>query len=125
VALSEDEKRVDAMLALFCEGARFRRNAIRLLREYGLTFAQWRVLRTTQRVEKELRDAVSQQAVGQRAGIDDGTVSTAMDELYRRGLVDVSFDALGWSHRIIVTGKGEQIVAATESRFARLCRMGS
>jgi hypothetical protein len=119
VELTRDEMKVDGMLATLHEAARFRRRAIRLLREEELTFVEWRVLRAMHRAIREFRDAVSQQVVAGYAQMDEGSVCVAMNRLGRRGLVDISFDAWGWSERILLNDaalvkleRAERVLAA-------------
>lgn len=118
--LNGDEKKVDALLATLHEAARFKRRAIRLLLELELTFVEWRVLRATQRAVLELDDAVSQQEVARYAVMDEGSVCVAMRRLYQRGLVDIGFDAWGWSERILLMQRGREKLEQAEPRIASL-----
>lgn len=118
--LSDAQLKVDEMLAWLHRGARFKRAAMRVLREQGLRFTEWRVLRAMQRLHGELRDAVSQQAVAKRAEMDEGSVCEVMHRLHRRGLADIGFDQWGWAQRIVVTTHGEETLRDAEERIALL-----
>jgi DNA-binding MarR family transcriptional regulator len=120
VERSDDELRVDELLAVLREGARFRRRATQLLRDEGLSFVEWRVLRATSQARDEQNDAVSQQAVAQFASIDASSVQKGMRRLESRSLVDIGFDQYGWAQRIVVTQKGRELLRRIESLIARV-----
>ncbi|HVY27215.1 MAG TPA: hypothetical protein VHB79_11730 [Polyangiaceae bacterium] len=119
VDLTRDEMRVDAMLAILHEAARFRRRVTRLLRDEELTFVEWRVLRAMHRALREHRDAVSQQVVARHSEMDEGSVCVAMLRLYQRGLVDIGFDAWGWSQRILLNDEALAKLERAERAIAR------
>lgn len=120
VELSEGQVKLDELLARLHRAARFKRLAMRVLRERGLGFTEWRVLRALHRLCDELGHAVSQQAVAKRAEMDEGSVSEVMRRLHRRGLADISFDQWGWAQRIIVTTQGAEALRDAEEQIVRL-----
>jgi DNA-binding MarR family transcriptional regulator len=112
IVRSEDEQYVDQVLRAWVRVMRFARQVRAALRSQGLSFALFRVLEATDRSQRELRDAVSQQDVVHSCGLCKSSVCSLMRTLERRGLVDIGVDEWGFAHRIIVTTSGRASLAA-------------
>jgi DNA-binding MarR family transcriptional regulator len=113
VVLSLEEQRVDAVLAVWLNGVRFRRAAQRALKKHGIGFSQWRVLLATDRIQREYGDAMSQIEVARRLEMDEGTVSAAMRKLFRAGLVDIAPAFWSTLNRVLITTKGRGLLEST------------
>lgn len=118
VVLGANELLVDELLEGWRRGLRFRRIARRVLGKVGLKFAEWQVLRGTARLVRVRDDVVSQQEVARYCILGEGVVSEAMTRLMDIGLLDVGPDAWGWSYRVLVTKKGQGLLARLEARIA-------
>ena len=90
---------------------RWQRAVDQALRPLGLTHTKYLVLAATKAAIDETRDAVSQQAVAERAGLDRATTSDVMRSLDQHGLVarrSDGEDARQW--RISVTSSGTSLL---------------
>jgi len=119
VILERDEE-TDAILGAWTRAVHFRRLAGRALCEWQLTFAQWVVLVSTERAVREAGDAVSQQAVAVRTGMDEAGLSKVMARLDKKAFVDIGPDGWGWSYRVIVTAKGRAALEGAHRSIARV-----
>jgi hypothetical protein len=126
VERSAEERELDAVLAIEARVRAFRRAVEPALRSLGLSLNAFQVLEGTDRLERELRDAVSQQDVARECGLGKSLISKHMRELHRRRLVDIGFDQWGYAQRIILSGTGTRslatarraiVVAAREARL--------
>jgi DNA-binding MarR family transcriptional regulator len=89
---------------------RWQRNLDASLVASKLTHTQYLVLSAAESATEEARDAVTQRAIAERAGLDEVTTSRVARLLTDRGLLDRggSFDHR--AYRIIVTQKGRQLL---------------
>lgn len=118
--------------ALAEEGFRAWRSAMRwqrtvdaALRPLGLTHTRYLVLAAAEQLVRELDDAVAQQGIAARAGLDKVTTSGLARRLEQQGLLDRGpdgVDARAW--RVLVTRRGRDklrrarpLVAAAALRF--------
>ena len=113
-ARAEQWERLDAALAWWLDAARFRRRVDRALRRKGITFAQWRVLRTASRLTEGPTEGVSQRAIGERIQMDANTISAIVKRLTEKGLIDWDVLDRDWSYLILVTKKGYALLEKTE-----------
>lgn len=119
LALSDAEVRADQVLAAWKKAARLRRQANLALGVKGISFSRWRVLHAVDRLERQTGDAVSQLDVVRHTEMDMNTVSAVMRRLAHDDLVSCGFDAWGFSHRIVVTSLGLQLLSSTLDDFLR------
>ena len=122
VARSEDERGVDLALQAWLRAMRFSRRAGVALRPCGLSFALFRVLETTERLQREMRDAVSQQEVARECSLAKSSTCSLMRLLEKRALVDIGFDQWGFAQRIIVTKRGHAVLANARPAIAIAAR---
>jgi len=117
----------DALIRIWIKAMSFRRLAEAELRALDTSFALWWVLYTTDQLIGELDDdhAISQQAVCLRTELDKSTVSYLMGILADRALVDRGPDAFDRSYRIILTKKGQQLLAQSRSAIERAVQLAS
>jgi DNA-binding MarR family transcriptional regulator len=89
---------------------RWQRNLDASLVPVRLTHTQYLVLFAAESVTDETRDAVTQRAIAERAGLDEVTTSRIARLLTDRGLLDRggTLDRRAW--RINVTQKGRQLL---------------
>jgi DNA-binding MarR family transcriptional regulator len=113
--LSDEEREVDAAMAVWTRAARFRRRANYLLRRHGLSFGAWKALDAIDKLVRETGDVVSQLAVIERCESDKSTVSALVKSLTELGLLDWDMDAWGRCYRIFVTKKGTALLAMARS----------
>ena len=105
---------VASLLALekFKNAMRFRRTLHRLLKDLGVSFADWRVLEGLSRLVRQSGEPVSDLEVARELDLGQSSVSRLMTQLFQRGLVDSNIDAWNFSYRVLPTRKSEEIVAA-------------
>ena len=115
--LSDDERRWDAAMVVWRCARQFQRQATRLTKLHGISFARWQLLDVTERLIRQKGDAVSQLEVARGAQVATSTVSEMMGPLMWDGFVDIGPDAWGVSYRIWLTEKGERMVAALRARL--------
>lgn len=90
---------------------RWQRSIDAALRPLGLTHTRFLVLDAAAQVYDERDDAVAQQDIAERAGLDRTTTSRIARRLEEDGLLDRGpdgVDARYW--RVIVTGKGYELL---------------
>ena len=123
----QQELAADALIRTWTRALSFRRAAEAELRAHDTSFALWWVLHTTDQLIRELDDdhAVSQQAVCLRTELGKSTVSNLMGVLADRDLVDRGPDAFDRSYRIILTQKGQQLLAQSWSAIERAVHLAS
>src|SRR3954463_12865370 len=85
--LSREEQTTALALCRFKRAMCFRRRTNRALRQYGISFAQWRALETTWRLSRQTADAVSHLDVSQELELDEASVSRLMHVLSKNGWV--------------------------------------
>jgi predicted transcriptional regulator len=107
-----DEAATLQLLEGFKRGMAFRRNLQRALRWLNVSFAEWRVLEATSRLNRQKRAPVSHLEVARELQLGEGSVSRLMWRLSRRGLVSHDLDGLGLEYRVLMTDESERIVAA-------------
>jgi DNA-binding MarR family transcriptional regulator len=113
VVLSPQEQRVDEVLERWTSAMRFRRTVERSLGAHGVSFSQWRVLYTTDRIEREFSDAMTQVEVARRLDACESTVSAVMQRLWRSGLLDIEPAYWGNLRAVLTADKGRRLLAAT------------
>jgi DNA-binding MarR family transcriptional regulator len=101
---------------LYLSAWRWRRLVEGALKSVELTFTQWLVLQATSDLIRESKNAVNQNAVATRTGLDRMTVSQVMTTLAKLGHVDRGPDAVGRGYRIFVTASGRKALAQSKQR---------
>jgi DNA-binding MarR family transcriptional regulator len=96
--------------ALWREAMRWQRNLDASLVPSRLTHTQYLVLLATESVTDEARDAVTQRAIAERAGLDEVTTSRVVRLLADRGLLDRGGSPDRRAYRITMTQKGRQLL---------------
>jgi DNA-binding MarR family transcriptional regulator len=96
--------------ALWREAMRWQRNLDASLSPLKLTHTQYLVLLSAESATEETRDAVTQRAIAERAGLDEVTTSRVVRLLAERGLLDRGGSLDRRAYRIIVTAKGRQVL---------------
>jgi DNA-binding MarR family transcriptional regulator len=96
--------------ALWREAMRWQRNLDSSLGPHRLTHTQYLVLVAADGATEEAKDAVTQRAVAERAGLDEVTTSRVVRLLADRGLLDRGPSTDRRAYRIVVTQKGRQLV---------------
>jgi DNA-binding MarR family transcriptional regulator len=119
---SEDEEATASLLRSFKLAMKFRRRANRALKSLGVSFAEWRTLEATWRLIRQSRDAVSHLDVAREMELDESSVSRVMHSLSRRRLVSHGPDAFGFAWRIVLSERGEGVVASAYETIAGLGR---
>lgn len=114
---------MDVIVGVWLNAVRFRRLVSRVLRRYGLTFSQWRVLHAAERLIREVDEPVSQLAIARRVDGDEGTVSRVALKLMHEGFLDIGPDGWGWSYRVLVTIKGQQALESIRPEVDRIAAM--
>lgn len=95
---------------------RWRRAVERELASIDLTFTQWLVLDAAQELIEETRDAINQNAIAARTELDKMTISQVVRRLEKQGLVSRG-PAFGRpAIRLMLTAKGERLLAAARVR---------
>ena len=89
--------------AEWLEAMRWRRRVESICAASRLTFAQWLLLHSTQRLIEETKDAVIQAQIAARVELDQTTVSQLVRRLEARRLVDRGGDITGRAWRVDLT----------------------
>jgi DNA-binding MarR family transcriptional regulator len=103
---------------------RWRQIVEKELKPLGLSFVEWLVLDATRHMVRRRGDAVSQNQVAERTGLDRMTVSRAMAVLDRQGFVSRGPDMYCIAYRVFATEEGRAladacsaIIEAASARF--------
>jgi len=96
--------------ALWREAMRWQRTLDALLAPLRLTHTQYLALATADQVTEEARNAVTQRAIAERAGLDEVTTSRVTAVLSERGLLDRGPSTDRRAYRVVVTHKGRQLL---------------
>lgn len=113
VAPAPEQRKAEELFAIWVDAMAFRRAVNRKLKKHGATFTQWRFLLAAELLVEEVGDAVSQQDIGRRAGIDEKTASVLTWRLGRRDWLSVGLDGEGYAYRLSVTETGQAFLAET------------
>ena len=89
--------------AEWLEAMRWRRRVESICALSRLTFAQWLLLHSTERLIEETKDAVIQVQIAARIELDQTTVSQLVRRLEARRLVDRGGDITGKAWRVVLT----------------------
>jgi hypothetical protein len=120
--LLEGEGEVESALRSWGAATKFRARAAALLRPYGVTFALFRVLHVTFRLQRELGDAVSQRDVAVACALHWSTICPLIRGLEARRLLDIGYDQWGYAQRIVVTRWGSDLLASSRGALAKASR---
>jgi DNA-binding MarR family transcriptional regulator len=112
-----NESAVGGFLRHWHMAMRWRQVVDKELKRLGLSFNEWLVLECTRVLVREFRDAVNQNQVAHRAGLDRMTVSRAMGMLDRRNLVSRGPDMYCTAYRVFVTEEGRALAAQCSARI--------
>jgi DNA-binding MarR family transcriptional regulator len=97
--------------ALWRDAMRWQRNVDASLAPLRLTHSQYLVLSTAETVTTEARDAVTQRAIAEGAGLDEVTTSRLVRVLCEKGWLDRGPTAGDQrAYRVIITPKGRQVL---------------
>lgn len=110
----------DAALEHWQAARGFEERVTVVLREYELSFTEWRLLHTAAEAIRLTGDAVSQLAIAKRARLSKGTLSKHVWSMQSRGLLDAAPDFMGFAYRILVTHKVRKKLAASRAAIARI-----
>ena len=106
-----------AGLAEWLHAMRWRRRVEAVLVPAGLTFTQWLVLRATQELVTERRDAVNQREIGARVELDPATISQVMRTLEKKQLVSRGIDMNGTAWRVFLEPRAERLLCEQKARL--------
>jgi DNA-binding MarR family transcriptional regulator len=111
---------VARVIDYWAAAAKLRQRLNRLLRPYGVTFSQWRMIHATAVMVRETGDMVSQLDIRRRARLDATTASRLTFKLGREGWLDWGLDCYGYAFRIFATEKAKLMLAETRPLVAEL-----
>ena len=94
--------------ALWRDAMRWQRNVDASLGPLRLTHTQYLVLFATDAVTEETRDAVTQRAIAEQAGLDEVTTSRVVRLLNERGFLERGGSSDRRAYRVTITPKGRQ-----------------
>jgi DNA-binding MarR family transcriptional regulator len=123
LSLSDEERRWDLAMVVWRQARLFQRRAKRVTRAAGISFARWQVLDVTERLIRQKEAPVSETEVAQGALLAKSTVSDLMCALMHQGLVDIGPDSWCMSYRILVTRKGEELVAKLRHELLEIANL--
>jgi DNA-binding MarR family transcriptional regulator len=96
--------------AEWLEAMRWRRRVESTCAVSGLSFAQWLLLHSAQRLIEETEDAVIQAQIAARVELDQTTVSQMVRRLEGRGLVSRGGDMTGKAWRVYLTDAARRLL---------------
>ena len=99
---------VELQKAQWLLSAQWRKRVAAVCSEVELSFTEWLVVDALRELYQELEDAVTQNAIAERAGLRRGNVSALMSALEEKYLVSRGPSASGRAWRVLPTHEAEE-----------------